>query len=140
MSTKDEVRELDQRWAHAEQGGDTAALAAMTTDDFTLVGPLGFVLNKQQWLERYHGGDLVTKSLDWHDGEIREYGDCAVVVGVHSQKAEYRGKSVDGEFRSTHVAVRQDGRWLLAGIQLSPISAPPAFTQQPHTTQEGQQR
>jgi ketosteroid isomerase-like protein len=135
MSTEDTVRQLDQRWADAEQRGDTDTLAALTTDDFVLVGPLGFVLNKQQWLDRYHTGDLVTKSLDWHDAEVRDYGGCAVVVGVHTQKAEYRGNPVDGEFRSTHIAIRRDNQWLLAGIQLSPVGAPPAFTRNPPAAQ-----
>lgn len=127
MNTEQEIRRLDERWAEAEQRGDTAALAELTTEDFTLVGPLGFVLDRQQCLERYRSGDLATTVLDWRDAHVRDYGDCAVSVGVHSQKGSYRGNPIDGEFRSTHIAVRRDGRWLLAGIQLSPIGAPPAF-------------
>lgn len=139
MSSEDDVRQLDHRWANAEQRGDTDTLAALTTEDFMLIGPVGFVLNKQQWLDRYRLGDLVTKSLDWHDTEVRHYGDCAVVVGVHTQKAEYKGNPVDGEFRSTHVAIRRDGQWLLAGIQLSPIGAPPAFARNPSAPQGNQE-
>jgi hypothetical protein len=41
-----------------------ATLDALTTDDFTLAGPAGFVPDKQQWLERYRHHDLVTHSLD----------------------------------------------------------------------------
>ncbi|MBB5157214.1 nuclear transport factor 2 family protein [Saccharopolyspora phatthalungensis] len=136
MSTEDQVRQLEQRWVEAEERGDADALAALATEDFVLVGPLGFVLNRPQWVERYRTGDLVTESLDWHDAEVRDYGDCAVVVGVHAQKASYQGNRVDGEFRSTHVAIRRDGRWLLAGIQLSPIGAPPAFARNPAAPQE----
>ncbi len=139
MSTDDDIRRLDQRWADAEQRGDVDTLAELVSDDFVLVGPLGFVLNRQQWLERYRTGDLVTKSLEWHDTDIRDYGDCAIIVGVHTQKAEYRGNRVDGEFRSTHIAVRRDGQWRLAGIQLSPIGAPPAFTQNSPTLQGNQE-
>lgn len=135
MSTEDAVDQLHRRWVDAEQRGDTDTLAALTTDDFVLVGPVGFVLNKQQWVDRYRSGDLVTNSLDWHDTQTRNYGDCAVVVGIHSQKAAYRGKPVDGDFRSTHIAVRRDGQWLLAGIQLSPIGAPPGFAQNPPARQ-----
>jgi uncharacterized protein (TIGR02246 family) len=127
MSTEDELDQLHQRWVDAEQRGDSDTLAALTTDDFVLVGPVGFVLNKQQWMQRYSTGGLVTKSLDWHDTQTRIYGDCAVVVGVHTQQATHQGNPVDGDFRSTHVAVRRDGQWLLAGIHLSPIGAPPAF-------------
>ena len=121
------IQELNQRWAEAEMRGDIAALDAMSTDDFRLVGPVGFVLDKQQWLDRYRNGDLVTRSLRFEDAQTHLYGDTAVSIGRHIQQAEYQGHPVNGEFRSTHVAVRADDGWRLAGCQLSPIGGPPPF-------------
>src|SRR5205823_6673713 len=97
------VYDLGQRWAAAEQAGDVATLGALATDDFTLVGPLGFVLDKKQWLDRYRSGDFVTTALSWHDVQVRDYGDAAVAVGVHTQEAAYRGQANNGSFRATHV-------------------------------------
>lgn len=128
-----EILELGQQWAAAEQRGDTDTLDSLTTDDFTLVGPLGFVLAKPAWLERYRTGGLVTRSLAWEDTAVRDYGDTAVVVGRHTQQAEFRGGPVNGSFRATHILVRRDGRWLLAGIQLSPIAPPVRKTELNHT-------
>jgi catechol 2,3-dioxygenase-like lactoylglutathione lyase family enzyme/ketosteroid isomerase-like protein len=128
-----EIRQLGQQWADAEQRGDTDTLDALTTDDFILVGPLGFVLDKPQWLQRYRTGGLVTRSLTWDDTTVRDYGDTAVVVGRHTQRAEFRGTPVDGSFRATHIVVRQRGTWLLAGIQLSPIAPPARRTELNHT-------
>jgi ketosteroid isomerase-like protein len=125
-STDEQIRNLDRRWADAEVRGDVAALEALTTEDFTLVGPRGFVLNKHQWLDRYRTGALVTRSLSWEDVEVRDYGDAAVAVGCHTQQAAYDGHPADGAFRSTHIAVVSEGQWLLAGVQLSPISGPPS--------------
>ena len=133
MSTQDRIAELDSRWADAEVRGDTAALDALTADDFTLVGPLGFVLRKPEWLARYRSGDLVTSELVWDETVVRDYGDTAVVVGRHAQRAAYRGSPADGVFRSTHVAVRRDGEWRLAGIQLSAIGTPPRRVGLNHT-------
>lgn len=128
MSTETEILELGQRWAAAEQAGDVSTLDAMAVPDFTLVGPLGFMLNKEQWLARYgEGSALVTKSLVWDQISVRDYGDTAVAIGVHTQEASYQGNSADGQFRATHIAVRRDGRWVLAGIHLSPIGGPPPF-------------
>jgi hypothetical protein len=45
--------ELGRRWAQAEQDGDGAALTALTTDDFTFVGPAGFVLDRNFWANRH---------------------------------------------------------------------------------------
>jgi ketosteroid isomerase-like protein len=126
MSTTDElVRELGRRWAEAERHGDTAVLDALTTEDFTLVGPLGFMLDKQQWLGRYRGGTLVTRSVAWEEVSVRDYGAAAVAIGRVTQQAEYQGRSADGQFRVTHIAIRRDDRWLLAGLHYSPIGGPP---------------
>jgi ketosteroid isomerase-like protein len=126
-STREQVRDLGRRWADAEQRGDVAALDAMATDDFVLVGPVGFVLDKQQWLGRYRSGTFVTHSLTWDEVSVRRYGDAAVAVGVHTQQAEYEGHPADGSFRATHIAVRRGNQWLLAGQHLSPIGGPPPF-------------
>jgi Domain of unknown function (DUF4440) len=96
------------------------------------------VLDKQQWLDRYRQGDLVTVRLVLGDTMTRFYGDAAVTIGRHVQQAEYRGHPADGEFRATHIAVRADTRRLLAGMHLGPIGGPPVFTQPPENQPDGQ--
>jgi len=121
-----DIRELDNAWAAAEQAGDSVTLDALAVPDFRLVGPLGFVLDRQQWAQRYRSGDLHTTTLEWAIESARVYGDAAVTIGTHTQTGDYRGRPIDGAFRSTHVAVRRDGRWQLASIHLSPVQNPPA--------------
>ena len=120
-STDEQIRELGHRWADAERRGDVAALEALTTADFTLVGPRGFVLDKEQWLDRYRTGALVTRALTWDEVQVRDYGSAAVAIGRHTQEAAYQGHPSDGSFRATHIYILQGGHWLLAGLQLSPI-------------------
>lgn len=127
MSTQEQVLELGRRWTRAEVDGDTAVLGDLAVDDFRLVGPAGFVLNKAQWLERYESGAMVTQDLDWREVDVREYGDTAVAIGVHDQQATHQGREVNGQFRATHILVRRDGEWRLAGIHLSPMGGPPPF-------------
>jgi ketosteroid isomerase-like protein len=124
------LEDFGRRWAKAEIEGDVTVLDALATKDFMLVGPLGFVLDKAQWLDRYSSGDFVTSALDWRDTQVRVFGDCATVVGVHDQEAAYRGQPNNGQFRATHILVREDGAWRLAGMHLSPIAPPPGPPQQ----------
>lgn len=132
-TTQEQIIQLGQRWAEAERRGDTATLDAISTDDFTMVGPVGFVLHKPEWLRRYDSGNLVTTSLVWDETEVRDYGDTAVVIGRHTQRATHRGRPVDGSFRTTHIAVRRAGEWLLAGLQFSLIAPPTPRTELNHT-------
>jgi ketosteroid isomerase-like protein len=125
-TTTEQIHELGDRWVDAEIKGDVDTLDHLATDDFLLVGPFGFVLDKQQWLDRYRSGDFTTTSLAWHDVDVRDYGDAAISIGTQTQEADYKGSPSNGDFRITHVFVRADDRWAIAGMQLSPTSfAPP---------------
>lgn len=123
---ENEIRELERAWAVAEQAADADALDELSVPEFHLVGPLGFVLTRPQWSQRYRTGGLHTATLDWQIESLQCYGDAAVTVGTHTQTGTHQGRPVDGTFRSTHVAVRREGRWRLAAIQLSPIRNPAA--------------
>jgi hypothetical protein len=126
--TADKIRDLGATRVAAKLGADLEALDAPATDDFHLVGPLGFVLDKQQWLDRYRSDDIATAALTWHDVEGREYGDSVVTIGMQPQAAAYKGSPSNGDFRITHMSVREGTEWKIAGMQLSPatIVPPPA--------------
>jgi ketosteroid isomerase-like protein len=134
----DEIRDLGSAWVDAELAADVDTLDAIATDDFRLVGPFGFVLDKQQWLDRYRSGDFTTSALTWHAVDVREYGDSVVAIGTQSQEAAYKGSLSNGDFRITHIFVRDAHRWKIAGMQLSPTTfaspAPPAPRGQPTTS------
>ena len=136
----DTVEELEQTWATAETRGDVATLEAIATPDFMLVGPAGFVLDKQQWLDRYRNGDLTTQSLVLENPVTRTYGEATITVARHVQQAEYQGHPANGEFRATHITVRDHTRWRLAGMHLSPIGSPPPFAKAQRVGAESDER
>jgi ketosteroid isomerase-like protein len=121
----DQVLELGQRWANAERAGDAAELEPLLADDFLLVGPLGFMLDKTQYLGARRSGDLKHESLVWDDVHVRNYGDAAVAVGSQTQRATFQGRDASGRFRVTQLAIRRGDRWILAGLHYSPIAQPP---------------
>jgi ketosteroid isomerase-like protein len=114
------LEELGLAWAEAERAGDVTTLDEMLTDDFVGVGPLGFMLSKRQWLERYRSGDLVHQKFLWEENRIRVYGTTAIMVGIQTQETTYQGRPTDnGRFRSTIVAVDDGTRWRFASIHIS---------------------
>jgi ketosteroid isomerase-like protein len=133
-TTTDQIRDLGTRWVEAELAADVNTLDSMATDDFRLVGPFGFVLDKEQWLDRYRSGDFATAALDWRDVDMRDYGDCVVSIGTQSQEATYKGSPSNGDFRISHVFVRNGDRWRIASMQLSPTSFAPPPVAPPKTT------
>jgi ketosteroid isomerase-like protein len=104
-----QVEEFVGEWAAAEQRGDATFLEGALTDDFVGVGPLGFLLNKQQWLERFAGG-LSYESFVLDELKTRFYGNAAVARCRQKQAGELQGNDVRGECRATLVLVEGDGR------------------------------
>ena len=56
MTPTSDLLHLVERWAAAEQGNDAETLDGLLADDFLGVGPLGFVLGREQWLGRFGNG------------------------------------------------------------------------------------
>jgi ketosteroid isomerase-like protein len=126
MTATNDVLDLVRRWAAAEQQNDAGQLDGLLADDFVGVGPLGFVLTREQWLERFANG-LQNRAFAVEDPQVHDHGSAAVVVGVDAQETSFRGGDSSGRFRLTLVAVRPADRWLVAGVHIGPLQgAPPA--------------
>src|SRR5262245_14100489 len=124
MNNQTAILDLVQRWANAELTGDVEACQELLAPDFVGVGPVGFVLDAEQWAMR-HRGDLTNHEFEVDDPHIRLYGDTAVVEAVQTQRTTAMGRDTSGSFRLGIVAVKRDDRWLLAHVQLSgPLIAP----------------
>jgi ketosteroid isomerase-like protein len=121
----DQILDLGRQWAAAELRGDAQALDALLDADFVCVGPLGFVLDKQQYLAGRQSGDLKQSAFAWQDVRVRVYGDAAVAVGSQVQQTTYQGHDASGQFRATQVLVRKGDAWVMASLQLSPIVQQP---------------
>ncbi|MFI6395999.1 nuclear transport factor 2 family protein [Nonomuraea sp. NPDC050547] len=115
-----DVLDLVHRWAAAEQANDATALDGLLADGFVGVGPLGFVLTREQWLVRFDNG-LVNSAFVVEEPQVHEHGSAAVVVGVDAQETTFGGRDNSGRFRLTLSAVRQEAGWRVASVHLGPL-------------------
>ena len=124
-----QLKKLGEDWAGAELHGDTAFLERALADDFVGVGPRGFMLTKDQWLSRHQAGNLKYQSFGLDEVQVRLYGDAAVMVCRETAEGVYEDENgrydLNEQFRATLVFMKLQGRWLLAGLQLSPILGRP---------------
>jgi hypothetical protein len=115
-----------QAWASAERSGDAAALEAVLHQEFLGVGPFGFVLDREQWTDRYRSGDLQHRSFTFTpDMDPRRFGGVAIVVGTQEQQGTHQGRPIDGAFRVSLVLVGE-ADWRVAAIHLSLRNPPGA--------------
>ena|SRR2546426_8149718 len=120
---KGRVKELQNKFDKAELHGDRETLRELLADDFLSIGPKGFVLNKEEWVNRhdqfkYH--ELTTSEMD-----IRTYDKTAIVRNIQRNKAQYDNHPVQVATRVTQVWVNQKEQWRLAAIQFSPLAEQP---------------
>jgi hypothetical protein len=104
-------------WIAAEAEGCAAALDPLLAPDFSGDGPAGYVLAKEQWIDRHASRDLVVDAFTWECTDLRHHGSTAVAVGVMSQAARYRGEDCGGDFVCSLVAVCRGERWMVVNVQ-----------------------
>jgi hypothetical protein len=114
------IRDLQDEFDKAELNADIETLGRLLADDFVSIGPKGFVLDKQQWIDRhvhfkYH-------KLETSDMNIRIYDRTAIVHNIQRNRATFNDQHVELAVRVTQVWLYQRNRWQLAAIQFSPLS------------------
>ena len=123
------IEEFLTTWAAAEQAGDTTTLETLLADDFTAVGPLGFILSKQAWLNRHRQGDLTYRAFSLSEVNARTVGGTAIVTARNNTRGSYQGHPIPEAVRATLVLASDTGGWKLAAIHMSFIAgtqgAPP---------------
>ena len=117
---EDTIRALQDEFDRAELHADRETLQRLLADDFVSIGPKGFLLDKQEWIDRhdlFEYQELQTSELD-----IRVYDGTAIVRDVQRNKATYKDERVELAVRVSQVWVKQQDDWRLAAIQFSPLA------------------
>jgi ketosteroid isomerase-like protein len=125
MTTHENVDAVLSRWTAAEVGGGTAALQQLIAEEFTGVGPLGFTLSKQDWLDRHAPGALAYTSFELTEMQVHDYGDTATVIGRQHADGTYQGHPTPSDMRITLVLRRAQDEWQIAVAHMSFIAGTP---------------
>jgi ketosteroid isomerase-like protein len=108
-------------WTKSELAGDTETLATLLTDEFSAVGPLGFILPRPAWLDRHRQG-LAYEEFGLEEIQIHLYGDVAVVTARNTARGTYQRQPLPEALRATLVIASNSEAMRLAAIHLSFIA------------------
>ena len=115
-SVEDQLIQLDKAWTSAELKGDKKAAEVLLADDFVGTTQRGEIENKTQYLASVMPNSDMVKADDY---KITIHGDIAVMT---------HRSTVEGvrniQFRSTHVWIKRNGKWLLLAHHGSQVSPP----------------
>ena len=120
--TTHDVEVLLTEWADAERRCDAVATEQLLTDDFVGIGPVGFMLPKQAWLQRHTSGTLHYDELSLTEVETRTYTNSAVTTARWNARGSALGHPLPEASRATLVSVGTDDGWRIASIHFSFIA------------------
>lgn len=121
------VQQFESSYVEAFNNGDAKAMTALYTDNATVLGEYGAVLQGRAKLERAFSASLAAahaKIEDTPKASTAVTDDVVVTQGV-SRRIPESGSQTEKTFLYTKVLVRQAGAWRLAAIQYSPAAIIP---------------
>jgi ketosteroid isomerase-like protein len=114
------VRMINDDFVRAYLASDVGKLRAMVSDDFVGILASGLVIDGAQFL-KLAAGTPDARDLRLRDATVRVYGDAALVGAL----VEYRRMDgSDVRTRYTIVFARREGRWAIAWVQWTRVTAP----------------
>jgi ketosteroid isomerase-like protein len=106
-----ELLQIEREWQDALVKRDVATIERIEADDYMFTDPEGGVQDKATDIAQIKTGQLVFDSFKNDDMKVRVYGDAAVVTARSIVKGKFQDEDISGEYRSTDVFVKQQGRW-----------------------------
>jgi hypothetical protein len=116
------IDRAQQRLNQALVDGDFAALHELVVDDCRIVGPKGFIVAKDEWIDVHASGVYEQVLLETVVSEVLEHAETVIRSDIQRSECVYRDEHVDGLFRVLSVWVRTAGHWQLAATQYTAIS------------------
>ena len=112
---EEELMRLDKAWTAAELKGDKKAAGALVADDFVGTTQRGLIQNKADYIAGVTPNSDMVKSDDY---KISIHGDMAIMT----HRSTVQGVR-NIQFRSTHVWMKRNGKWLIVAHHGSQILA-----------------
>jgi ketosteroid isomerase-like protein len=108
--------------AAALSKNDAAALEKLYDAEYTVVSPMGKVMNKSERINEVKTGGIKYDSYMIDDRKIRVRGNTAVVISTVNMKGKSGGADISGQYRVTGVVMKMKDGWKLFSAQLTRIA------------------
>lgn len=115
------LRKLNAEWITALVSRDTATLDRLMDEACVFTDALTGD-DKAQFISDVKAGALEVNSLKRENVEIRVYGSTGIMTALDTADWQYKGRHLQGHYRTIHVYAERNGGWQIVAIQTSPIA------------------
>jgi ketosteroid isomerase-like protein len=117
-----EIDQLEDSWRDDILHRNTAALAALLSDDYIAITAKGMLQTKDETLANLRSGAVHFNSIEFSDRKVRFYGMTALVTSRAEVSGTGPEADISGSYRYTRVYVRDDhGNWKIVSFEASRI-------------------
>jgi hypothetical protein len=82
------VQKLQEEFDQAELHDDRERLRELLDDQFVSIGPRGFLLDKEQWIDRHD--EFTYETLETSEMDVRVFDETAIVRDVQRNRSRYQ--------------------------------------------------
>jgi uncharacterized protein (TIGR02246 family) len=123
-SDKAAVTKLEKEWPAAVLKKDTAKILSLGSDDCVFTDSSGAIVSLKQIASDVKSGRYSVKSMHIDQLKVRVYGDTAIVLGLETEKSQYKGKDSSGQYRFVDTWLKRNGRWVCVASANTLITPP----------------
>lgn len=120
IQIEQKLRRMNEEWVEALIHKDTSTLNRLMDERCLFTDALTGD-DKAQFIADIESGDLEVDSLARDNVEVRVYGSTAVMTALDTADWKYKGRRIDGHYRTIHVYTERGGVWQIVAIQASHI-------------------
>lgn len=116
------IQDLQEQLNQALLKADKAVLDRLVDDNCQIIGPKGFKIAKDEWIDVHAGGEFEQIRLDVRDAELHLFGATAVRCDIMDSACRYHDELITGQFRVMQVWAQQAETWRLVAIQYTALA------------------
>ena len=117
-----QVASLSKQNYAALVAGDTSALDAILSDDWSVIDPFGEVISKARQAKELKDGIVDFISIDSSEVKMRVHGEAAVVTGRYQVEVKIRGQENTMPVRITESFAKRGSKWRCVSTQVTRIA------------------
>ncbi|HEY1679962.1 MAG TPA: nuclear transport factor 2 family protein [Candidatus Sulfotelmatobacter sp.] len=123
--SRHDIDQLEDEWREAVLASNTKVMDSLLAVDYVGITASGTLQSRDETLQSMSSGRLRFTLLDVTDRKVRFYGSTAVVTSLANIQATTPDGKVIGNYRYTHVYVRNDqGDWKIVSFEASRVREP----------------
>jgi ketosteroid isomerase-like protein len=110
-SDKTTITNLENDWLKAFVDKDESKMLSLINPDCWLIDSQGNSATRESLIADLKSGTYSVQSMHMDDIQVRIIGDCALVLGLETEKSQTNGQDSSGQFRFLDTWQKHAGRW-----------------------------